>query len=458
VSGTRARLTLAIALALASCNVYDDGGGTAQPPVGNHDASHDDVGGTDPADVAGGGNAGDASGDDGRTGGSGGGGSDVGTGGRDATGDGTGAGDAPADSANRPDADSGGAGGFAGSDAGTDGGIDGLEDGASDGAPICNADSGDATCADVTADVIDDVTDQCPTDPSKTAPGVCGCGVPDTDMDLDGTPDCVDGCPGDIRKTQPGICGCNAEDPMDADAGQAFCLKALLAHRYSFNGTGTVATDSIAAANGAITGGSNATMSGGSVNLTGDLGARYTTEGYVNLPSNLVSPLTNATLEAWVTWRGTGTSGSQQWQRIFDFGDQVTSGSELVGKTYLFVTARAGSSSLARAAFSTNGSANETLVTATQAFPLNAQAHVAVVLDDAGDGMALYLNGSPEGSVAWTGTLASINNVNSWLGRSNYGVDPEFNGVIYEFRIYRAALTAAQVRASYLAGPDPAFF
>ena len=37
--------------------------------------------------------------------------------------------------------------------------------------------------------------DACPTDPEKTAPGVCGCGVADTDADADGTPDCVDLCP-----------------------------------------------------------------------------------------------------------------------------------------------------------------------------------------------------------------------------------------------------------------------
>jgi TolB-like protein len=37
--------------------------------------------------------------------------------------------------------------------------------------------------------------DGCPDDPNKTAPGICGCGVPDTDSDGDETPDCIDGCP-----------------------------------------------------------------------------------------------------------------------------------------------------------------------------------------------------------------------------------------------------------------------
>ena len=37
--------------------------------------------------------------------------------------------------------------------------------------------------------------DQCPIDPSKTAPGVCGCGAPDTTADGDSVIDCIDNCP-----------------------------------------------------------------------------------------------------------------------------------------------------------------------------------------------------------------------------------------------------------------------
>ncbi|KAH3731474.1 chitin binding [Pelomyxa schiedti] len=58
------------------------------------------------------------------------------------------------------------------------------------------------------------VDDSCPSDPFKTTPGVCGCGVPDTDTDGDKTPDCHDGCPSDPNKVAPGVCGCGVSDSL----------------------------------------------------------------------------------------------------------------------------------------------------------------------------------------------------------------------------------------------------
>jgi len=59
-------------------------------------------------------------------------------------------------------------------------------------------------------------TDNCPDDPNKTEPGICGCGVPDMDGDGVGLPDCFDGCPDDPDKTEPGECGCDVPD-VDSD-------------------------------------------------------------------------------------------------------------------------------------------------------------------------------------------------------------------------------------------------
>jgi len=71
---------------------------------------------------------------------------------------------------------------------------------------------------DTDGDKTPDCNDSCPKDKGKTAPGVCGCGVADTDTDGDKTPDCNDSCPKDKVKTAPGICGCGtAETDGDGD-------------------------------------------------------------------------------------------------------------------------------------------------------------------------------------------------------------------------------------------------
>ena len=62
--------------------------------------------------------------------------------------------------------------------------------------------------------------DLCPNDPDKTEPKACGCGVPDTDTDSDGTPDCQDGCASDGQKKTAGVCGCGVAD-TDIDGDMA---------------------------------------------------------------------------------------------------------------------------------------------------------------------------------------------------------------------------------------------
>jgi len=68
--------------------------------------------------------------------------------------------------------------------------------------------------ADSDGDSVGDACDSCPDDPNKIAPGICGCGVGDTDTDNDGTPDCHDLCPTDPNKTAPGVCDCGVADSI----------------------------------------------------------------------------------------------------------------------------------------------------------------------------------------------------------------------------------------------------
>ena len=59
--------------------------------------------------------------------------------------------------------------------------------------------------------------DYCPDDLDKTVPGICGCGVADTDTDGDNTPDCQDNCPDDPNKIEPGSRGCNVSAAYAGD-------------------------------------------------------------------------------------------------------------------------------------------------------------------------------------------------------------------------------------------------
>jgi uncharacterized repeat protein (TIGR01451 family) len=65
-------------------------------------------------------------------------------------------------------------------------------------------------------DQVADCNEECDNDPDKTVAGACGCGQPDTDSDDDQTADCLDECPEDALKILPGQCGCGLPD-VDSD-------------------------------------------------------------------------------------------------------------------------------------------------------------------------------------------------------------------------------------------------
>lgn len=81
--------------------------------------------------------------------------------------------------------------------------------------------------SDTDGDGTPDLIDNCPNDPTKTEPGICGCGVADTDSDGDGVADCNDGCIDDPNKTAPGACGCGVADTDSDGDGNPDCNEAV---------------------------------------------------------------------------------------------------------------------------------------------------------------------------------------------------------------------------------------
>ncbi len=92
----------------------------------------------------------------------------------------------------------------------------------SDGCPLDYNKSEPGLCgcgvsdSDYDSDSTPDCYDECPLDSAKVLSGVCGCGIADSDQDGDGTLDCNDACPNDVSKVIPAVCGCGSSE-LDSD-------------------------------------------------------------------------------------------------------------------------------------------------------------------------------------------------------------------------------------------------
>jgi len=283
----------------------------------------------------------------------------------------------------------------------------------------------------------------------KTEPGICGCDIPDDDFDGDGIADCDEACPDNADRTDPtGLCGCSSYEDTVA-CGE---LRAALRNLYTFDGEGTEIRDTRGDAHGTLLHFPETSAPLDRMQLNG----RLTLDGqggYVELPQGMISSLGDATFEAWVTWRG-----DDFWTRIFDFGDN-NGGTPVDGVTYLFLTPSNAENGGMRVAYSVAGPTEETRADSVDSLPIhigpddNAPDQVAVVVDRTNGSIRLYSNGVESAFTPEPLDLSAINDVNNWLGRSNYFVDPSLSALFVEFRVYAQALTAAQINASFEAGP-----
>jgi len=226
-------------------------------------------------------------------------------------------------------------------------------------------------------------------------------------------------------------------------------LETSLIHRYSFDGDGSEARDSKGAAHGLVQGTELAGT--GQLPLAGERSGQY-----VDLPNGIVSGLGDATFEAWLNWSGGGA-----WQRIFDFGNS-SAGEDSAGSTgtsYLFLATVSSPDTpdnlppAMRLVYSQRGVADEDVCSAPDPFPSGVMTHVAVVIEQATQRMALYQDGALLVDCTLSRPLSAIDDVNNWLGHSNYQADVDLAATYDEFRIYGAALTDSELSASFSAGP-----
>jgi regulation of enolase protein 1 (concanavalin A-like superfamily) len=234
-------------------------------------------------------------------------------------------------------------------------------------------------------------------------------------------------------------------------------------HRYRFdNASGTLAAgtqlnDSIGTTHAFIRG-TGASATGSGVRLTGGSSA---TAAYIDLPNASVSGsaemfpgLNEATYEVWVT-----VHSNQNWSRILDFGnnasDEVTGpGGTFNGADYLIVSANIGTTNNIRfergGQYLTGGGQQDI----TGATTIGTRMHLVATYDTTSSAWKLYKNGTQIASVSTLLGPSTIDDLNVWLGRSNWAGDNNTDATYDEFRTYDYALSAQQILGNYNAGPD----
>ncbi len=153
--------------------------------------------------------------------------------------------------------------------------------------------------------------------------------------------------------------------------------------------------------------------------------------GYVELHDGVANCSSVAT---WVKWNGTN-----DWERIFDFGDGT-------GK-YMFLTPRA---YLGGMRFAIRNGGSEQPVDAPFVLPTNTWCHVAVTLD--GKEGILYFNGDPVATNTITIRPWEILARANYIGKSQWP-DPGFEGRIASFRVFAHALSPDEVKEIAYAHP-----
>lgn len=238
-------------------------------------------------------------------------------------------------------------------------------------------------------------------------------------------------------------------------------------HRYSFSNTAGDATDgvlddSVGTADGVVLG-AGATFTGSKLNLPGGSSG---TAAYGDLPNFLLSSHSTNNggtgkfaIEAWYK-----VTASQNWGRIFDFGSSGTLPTEEVigpggggeGRDYFMYSAQNGGDVNNRRMELRNedpgGGGIATVDNPTSSF--NRDTHTLVTWDEATGRIVVYEDGRQVSSMTVDDAMSDLNDINVWLGRSNWTGDSTAAILYDEVRVYDYILTPEQALGNAMGGPD----
>lgn len=230
--------------------------------------------------------------------------------------------------------------------------------------------------------------------------------------------------------------GLVAEVPVEQEAVAASALML----RYDFEGQGEMVEDRVGTAHAVIRGGAELDAEGG-LELDG-----Y--DDYVDMPNGVLSSQRSVTIVAWLRW-----AGGPCWQRIFDFGS-TDEGEGFVGRarTSLFLTPA--SCPYGYLLSMTERNADQRAVSAGRSMPTDRTAQVALVLDAERGISSIYIDGEHEASTRNWHLMNDLEDVNNWLGRSQWIQDRYLTGRYEELRIYNRALSDEELAEITERGPD----
>jgi hypothetical protein len=232
---------------------------------------------------------------------------------------------------------------------------------------------------------------------------------------------------------------------LTSTSGLITVTPVALAHRYSFVSD---ASDSVSNADGMLqapNGGAAATISNG-LFLPGNQNGGYGYSGYVSLPSGLLAGFTSLTVEVWATENQPNT-----WAELWDFGNN---GNQNFG----LIPSPANNNGNMEVAFTPNG--GEIDLQSDSLFPTNAEQYVVVTYNNSTLTGSLYTNGALDAARVYPSSSYSPGSIGglagtdeNMLGNDVYG-DYQFDGVVYEFRIWLGAVSPLYIAVSSAAGPS----
>ena len=256
-------------------------------------------------------------------------------------------------------------------------------------------------------------------------------------------------------------------------SGGAFSLTGLR-HLWDFNepagpaSSATTLKDQVGGAHGTVRG-AGAAGTGNGVKLPG---GDQNSAAYIDLPNGLISSLKQVTFEGWLSINAFGGDFSH----ILSFGSSEpggangevfgpgnTNGGGWYGLDYISLTASVysdyNSQRFAVRNAEPSGS-GEPYKDSGGPTTLGQPVHIAVTADSSTTGSTTFryyrdgLLKSQLDNVPFN--LTDLIDVNNWLGRGNYTDYPCLAATFDEFRLYDRVLSAAEITASRLAGPDAA--